>query len=69
MLALAAARATDIRIDEITFAYEDFLYRTPIKFGGTEVDRVTLLNVHCTVRNAAGKVAKGFASMPLGNVW
>ena len=39
------------------------------KFGGTEVDRVTLLNVNCTVRNAAGKVVKGFGSMSLGNVW
>ena len=69
MLALAAARSTDIRIDEVTFDFEDYLYRTPIKFGGTEVDRVTLLNVHCSVRNAAGKVMKGFSSMPLGNVW
>ena len=69
MLALAATRSTDIRIDEVSFGYEDYLYRTPIKFGGTEVDRVTLLNVHCSVRNAAGKVVKGFSSMPLGNVW
>jgi L-alanine-DL-glutamate epimerase-like enolase superfamily enzyme len=68
-LLLAATRSTDIRIEEVTFAFEDYLYRTPIKFGGTEVDRVTLLNVHCVIRNAAGKTAKGFGSMPLGNVW
>jgi L-alanine-DL-glutamate epimerase-like enolase superfamily enzyme len=69
MLGLAATRSTDVRIDEVTFAFEDYLYRTPIKFGGTEVDRVTLLNVNCAIRNSAGKVVKGFGSMPLGNVW
>jgi L-alanine-DL-glutamate epimerase-like enolase superfamily enzyme len=68
-MSLAATKATDIRIDEITYGFEDFKYRTPLKFGGTEVDRVTLLNVNATVRNAAGKVVKGFGSMPLGNVW
>ncbi|HYI92793.1 MAG TPA: enolase C-terminal domain-like protein [Bryobacteraceae bacterium] len=68
-LSLAATRSTDARIDEVTFAFEDYKYRTPIKFGGTEVDRVTLLNVNATIRNAAGKVVKGFGSMPLGNVW
>jgi L-alanine-DL-glutamate epimerase-like enolase superfamily enzyme len=69
MLSLRAAKATDVRIDQVTHSYEDYIYRTPIKFGGTEVDRVTLLNVNCTMRNAAGKVVKGFGSMPLGNVW
>jgi L-alanine-DL-glutamate epimerase-like enolase superfamily enzyme len=66
---LSARKATDIRIDEIRFGYEDYLYRTPIKFGGTVVDRVTLCNVNCVVSNAAGKSAKGFGSMPMGNVW
>lgn len=65
----AATRPTDIRIEEIHYDFEDYMYRTPIKFGGTVVDRVTLFNVHVTVRTGAGKVAKGFSSMPLGNVW
>ena len=69
MLSLAASRATDIRVDAIGYSFEDFMYRTPLKFGGAVVDRVTLLNVNCTVRNSAGKVVKGFGSMPLGNVW
>src|SRR5262249_25715664 len=47
----------------------DFLYRTPIKFGGIASDRVSLLNVHCQVRTGADKTARGFGSMPLGNVW
>jgi L-alanine-DL-glutamate epimerase-like enolase superfamily enzyme len=38
-------------------------------FGGSLVDRVTLLNVECTVRTPDGRTAKGFGSMPMGNVW
>ncbi|HWR50461.1 MAG TPA: enolase C-terminal domain-like protein [Bryobacteraceae bacterium] len=64
----AAVPGSAIRIEEVTFGYEDFLYRTPIKFGGNVVDRVTLLNVHCTV-SGGGRTVKGFGSMPLGNVW
>lgn len=59
----------DVVVDELKISYEDFLYRTPIKFGGNVLDRVTLQNVHCTLHNRAGKVAHGFGSMPLGNVW
>jgi L-alanine-DL-glutamate epimerase-like enolase superfamily enzyme len=60
---------TPIRIDEIEHSFEDYRYRTPIKFGGTAVDRVTLLNVECSVTAPGGKRARGFGSMPLGNVW
>jgi L-alanine-DL-glutamate epimerase-like enolase superfamily enzyme len=59
----------DIQVRDISFGFEDFHYRTPIKFGGVAVDRVTLLNVDCVVEGSAGKTAKGFGSMPLGNVW
>jgi L-alanine-DL-glutamate epimerase-like enolase superfamily enzyme len=62
-------KPTDIRIEAVTHRYEDFQYRAPIKFGGTAVDRATLLNVECQVRTASGKAARGFGSMPLGNVW
>ncbi len=66
---LMTRKPTDISIEEVSTSYEDFLYRTPIKFGGTVVDRATLLNVNCVVRTVNGRVAKGFGSMPLGNVW
>jgi L-alanine-DL-glutamate epimerase-like enolase superfamily enzyme len=66
---LPAPRGTDIQIGDLDFAYEDFRYRTPIKFGGVALDRATLLNVHCTVETVSGRVARGFGSMPLGNVW
>ena len=62
-------KPTDVRIEAVTHRYEDFFYRTLIKFGGTALDRVTMLNVECSVRTAGGKTARGFGSMPLGNVW
>jgi len=62
-------KSTNIRIEDVSFSYEDFRYRTPIKFGGTALDRVTILNVTLAVRTFAGKPARGFGSMPLGNVW
>jgi L-alanine-DL-glutamate epimerase-like enolase superfamily enzyme len=40
-----------------------------LKFGGVPIDRATILNVHCTVRTLGGRTAKGFGSMPMGNVW
>jgi L-alanine-DL-glutamate epimerase-like enolase superfamily enzyme len=62
-------KPTDVRIDTVSFSFEDYLYRTPIKFGGTAVDRVTLANVECRVTTGTGAAATGFGSMPLGNVW
>jgi hypothetical protein len=37
------SKATDIRIEEVSHDYQDFLYRTPIKFGGVQLDRTTIL--------------------------
>src|SRR5262245_15097914 len=65
----AAVKPTDIRIKDVSFAFEDHRYRTPIKFGGVAVDRVTLLNVDCVVETRKGRTKRGFGSMPLGNVW
>lgn len=62
-------KSTNIRIEDVSFSYEDFRYRTPIKFGGTALDRVTILNVEIAVRTVAGKTGRGFGSMPMGNVW
>jgi L-alanine-DL-glutamate epimerase-like enolase superfamily enzyme len=67
--ALLIPRRTDAKIDEISATFEDFAYRTPYKFGGREVNRVTVLNVRCRLSLKSGKSAEGFASMPLGNVW
>ena len=61
--------ATDVRIADVSFGYEDYLYRTPIKFGGVALDRATILNVNLTVETRSGRSAAGFGSMPLGNAW
>jgi hypothetical protein len=66
---LSAAPATDARIDDVRIDFQDFQYRAPYKFGGREVDRVTMLNVRCRLSTKAGKSAEGFASMSMGNVW
>jgi len=58
-----------IQIEEIDYSFEDFRYRTPIKFGGVALDRATILNVNCVARTRGGGLARGFGSMPLGNVW
>ncbi len=43
--AVRKPRPTDIRIVEVTHAFEDFKYRAPYQFGGRTVDDVSLLNV------------------------
>lgn len=65
----APAKRTDVRIKEVQYAFEDYRYRTPYKFGGRSVDRVTLLNVTVAVEDGSGRVAHGMGSMSLGNVW
>ena len=57
---LLAARSTDARIDHLSTTFEDFTYRTPYKFGGKEVDHVTVLNVRCRLSLKTGKTAEGF---------
>ena len=66
---LSTSSETTISIADLNFSYEEHLYRAPYKFGGVPVDRATLINVNVTVKNRSGKTAKGFGSMPLGNVW
>jgi len=69
MPALLASAPTDARVDEIVPSFKDYLYRAPYKFGGKEVDRVTLFEVRCRLSLRNGKSAEGGAAMPLGNVW
>jgi len=64
-----ATRSTDIRLTEVRVSYENYSYRTPIKFGGVALDKVTVLNVDCEVVTRDGKATRGFGSMPLSNIW
>lgn len=60
----AAMKATEIRVQHVSFETEDFAYRTPIKFGGFTLDRVRLLNTRIEVESGQGKRAIGRGSMP-----
>jgi L-alanine-DL-glutamate epimerase-like enolase superfamily enzyme len=60
---------TTIKVKEVDISFEDFAYRTPMKFRATVVDRVTLLNVRVRVESKGRTGATGFGSMTLGNVW
>ncbi len=62
-------KATDIRLREVKLSWETHRFRTPIKFGGRTGTNTTLLNVECGVETRAGRFARGFGSMPLGNTW
>jgi hypothetical protein len=53
MISKATGKTTDIRVKEIRVGYTDFFYRTPYEFGGRSVDRITILDVHCTVETVA----------------
>ena len=58
-----------IKVKEATISFADFMYRAPMKFRASIVDRVTLLNVNVRVESDNGRGAAGFGSMTLGNVW
>ena len=67
--AVRASRPRDIRLVEVTHAFEGHRYRSPYPFGDRTVDRVTILNVKVRVRPVTGREAWGFGSMTLGNAW
>ena len=67
--AAVVSRPNDLRIVEVDHHFDEFRYRTPYQFGGRTSDRVTILNVNCRVRTAAGREAWGFGSMTLGSTW
>src|SRR5689334_20870431 len=58
-------KRSDARIERISCSYEEHVFRAPLKFARTVVNRATLLTVDCTVRTRAGRVAAGFGMMPL----
>ena len=63
------SKSTDIRLRRVELTWENYQYRTPIKFGGRTVTECYVLNVHSEVETRGGKVARGFGSMPMGNTW
>ena len=64
----ATPKQSDVSIERISCSYEEHVFRVPLKFALTLVDRATLLTVDCTVSTRAGKVGAGFGTMPLNYV-
>lgn len=64
-----ATKPTDIRVAEVRTSYDEYAYRTPIKFGGVAVNAALVFNVEIDVVSRGGKTATGFGSMPLSNIW
>ncbi|HCK16430.1 TPA: hypothetical protein DHW51_20055, partial [Candidatus Poribacteria bacterium] len=60
---------SDICVFDAEYNFEEYDYRTPLKFGGVSTDHCVIFNVKVRVRTRDGKEAEGFGSTPLGNVW
>ena len=69
ILSAASRKKSDIRIDHISFGYDEYLFRAPVGFAGAVVDRATMVTVRCSVRTAGGKVARGFGSIPFNHTF
>jgi L-alanine-DL-glutamate epimerase-like enolase superfamily enzyme len=62
-------KKSDIRIDDISFGYDEYVFRAPVGFAGAVVNRATMVTVRCSVRTAGGKLASGFGSMPFNHTF
>jgi L-alanine-DL-glutamate epimerase-like enolase superfamily enzyme len=60
---------SDIRIDHISFGYDEHIFRAPVGFAGATVSRATMVTVRCSVRTTRGKVTSGFGSMPFNHTF
>src|SRR3989454_7952999 len=69
ILSAGSRKKSDIRIDHISFGYDEYIFRAPVGFAGAVVDRATMVTVRCSVRTAGGKVASGFGSMPFNHTF
>jgi len=63
------SKPTDIRIVEVHCSFEQYKFRTPLRFGGRTQTGSELINVEIKVESRNKKHATGFGSMPLGNAW
>jgi L-alanine-DL-glutamate epimerase-like enolase superfamily enzyme len=63
------SRTSDVLITGVRIGFEEYAYRTAMKFGGRVVERAMILNVGLEVRDRGGNVMVGCGSMPMGNTW
>jgi L-alanine-DL-glutamate epimerase-like enolase superfamily enzyme len=64
-----STRKSDIRIEDLSLSYQEYIYRAPVKFAGSLMNRASVLTVKCTVRTAEGKIAHGFGTMPFNHIF
>ncbi|MDR1269620.1 MAG: hypothetical protein LBK82_08850 [Planctomycetaceae bacterium] len=62
-------KQTDIQIIDVTCSTQSFQYRSPMKFGGRVVRDVVVFDVAVKVKTRNDKIAEGFGSMTMGNIW
>jgi L-alanine-DL-glutamate epimerase-like enolase superfamily enzyme len=62
-------RATDVRVTELSYRFDEYVYRAPVKFAGAIMDRASVITVNCTVRTAGGKSAHGIGVMPFNHIF
>src|SRR5262245_25731521 len=62
-------KKTDIRIDHISFRYDEHIFRAPVGFAGAVVSRATMITVKCSARTAVGNVTSAFGSMPFNHTF
>jgi L-alanine-DL-glutamate epimerase-like enolase superfamily enzyme len=66
---VSGTKKSDIRIEELSFGYDEHIFRAPVGFAGAVVNRATMITVRCSVLTAGGKVARGFGSMPFNHTF
>src|SRR6266540_2069067 len=69
VLSAATRKKSDIRINHISFGYDEHIFRAPVGFAGAMVNRATMVTVRCSVRTAGGKIASGFGSLPFNHTF
>jgi L-alanine-DL-glutamate epimerase-like enolase superfamily enzyme len=69
VLSAAGRKKSDIRIENISFGYDEHIFRAPVGFAGALADRASIVTVKCSVRTAEGKVASGFGTIPFNHIF
>jgi len=69
VLSAAGRKKSDIRIENISFGYDEHIFRAPVGFAGALADQASIVTVKCSVRTAEGKVASGFGTIPFNHIF
>nr|AGW45553.1 hypothetical protein [uncultured bacterium Lac161] len=65
----ASRKKSDIRIEHVSYGYDEHVFRAPVGFAGAVVNRATMVTVKCSVRTTGGKLASGFGAMPFNHTF